>query len=203
VKLHPPRIDRRALGAPRRALLCLAVAAAAFAAPARAQDDPWGAGAQWATAKAGYAKAAGKSAADGNVGFGLAYSRFFVDQISLGMAVHYEVLGRYSGPAEVEIPVTAEVAYHLKMARDAKPYFGLGWGLFFHRYMNTPEDESETRPGFFATTGVNALLDEHSLIGVDARLVVQGGAMTENPVFPFDDTRNIHWSVKVAYTRVL
>ncbi len=193
----------------RHALWALAALVAGWVVP-RAESAPregmWSKGSQWISLKAGYAKSSVRDAADGNVGFGVGYTRFFFPNWALGLQVHYEVLGRYSGPAEVEMPITVEAARHFNWPTQAKPYAGWGGGIFLHEYKFTqPGEESErdTRPGGYLLGGINVPVTLHSLLGVEGRMVVEMGAENDNPVFPSVDDRAIHWSVKLDYSLAL
>ncbi len=157
-------------------------------------------GTQWVSLKAGYAKAAVEDAADGNLGFGVAYTYFLGRKWSVGLAGHYEVLGRYQGPAEVEIPVTVETAYHFKWPTQASPYLGAGTGPFFHSYKFTGDDSQETRWSHYVLGGMNFPITSRALVGADLRMVIQSGAKSDNPWFPSPDNTVIHWSAKVGYS---
>jgi hypothetical protein len=160
----------------------------------------WEKRAQWVTLKAGYAKAALDQAADGNLGFGVGYTHFLSKQWSLGLQVHYEVLQRYAGPAEVEMPITLESAYHFNWPTEAKPFLGAGGGAFLHQYLHTPADEDETRNGAYLLGGFNLPLSQRQLIGLETRMVFEFGAKSQNPVFPVEDDVVIHYSAKVTYS---
>lgn len=191
--LHP--LARVAFGLVLVAAGLVASLAAAHAA------GMWDKGAQWATLKAGYAKAAVENSADGSLGFGVGYTRFLRKQWSAGLQFHYEVLGRYRGPAEVEMPLTIESAYHFNWPTDFKPYLGLGGGVFFHQYKFTGADENQTRSGAYLLTGFDLPLSERALLGAEVRTVGEMDAQSDNPYFVLEDKTAIHWSVKVTYSR--
>jgi hypothetical protein len=175
----------------------------ALAARAQAQPvDPWAEDRQWLSLRAGYAKSGVSTAADGNVGAGFAYTRMGKGRWSVGAAAHVELLGRFASAAEIEVPITMELARHAGWKTSIRPYLGLGGGAFFHKTYRTGADEAETRPGFYFLGGANTTISDHSMIGLDVRMIFISSASSDNPVFPNDDEDAVHWSAKLNYSRV-
>jgi len=169
--------------------------------PVIAAVDPWAEGMTWASFRFGYAKSAAQFAANGNVGFGFAYTKFLSRKWSLGGSAQYDVLGKFGDASEIEIPFGVDLTRHFKWATTARPYFGLGSGLFFHKTYRTGEDVGDIRKGVFLTYGVNAPISDQSLIGLDVRNTFEFDAESHNPVFVNDQKSAMHWSVKLNYAR--
>ena len=188
----------------RTAALVVAVAAiAALAAPARAADEPWQKGAAWASFRAGYAKSLAGGAPSGIGGFGFGYSRFLSDRLSLGVFVHDELLGKFGGAAEIEVPMTAEYAWHFRWKTPLRPYIGGGVGAFYHKIYRSGADRSSFEPGTVFKFGVDTPLDRRSVLGVDARIAsVASDSEIRDPVFGRDTPHSLRWSVKLNYARV-
>jgi outer membrane protein W len=182
-------------------LIGLALPWAAWAAaPTR---DMLARGSQWLTVKGGYAKSAVDDAPDANVGFGVTYSYFFRPQMSVAAALQYDVLGRYQGPAEVEMPLTVEGTYHFRWPTQAIPYMGLGSGAAFHSYLYTGDDSKDTRWIGYVLGGIDLPVTARALLGLDLRMEFETGGKSENPWFPSEDNTVMHWSWKLAYTYAL
>lgn len=181
------------------AMISLAIPRAASAAAAPTHDM-LARGSQWLTVKGGYAKSGVPESPDANLGFGLTYSWFFKRQMSVAAAVQYDVLGRYQGPAEIEIPVTVEGTYHFKWPTQAIPYMGLGTGYAFHSYKYTGDDSQEKRWIGYVLGGLDLPISEHALLGADVRLAWETGGKSDNPWFPSDDNTVMHTSLKLSYT---
>lgn len=162
----------------------------------------WSPGRQWITLRAGYAKSALENAADGNVGAGFGFSRIGKSLWSLGVSAHFDLLGRFGSAAEIEVPMTFEIARHYGWNTGIRPYLGVGGGAFFYKTYRTGDDVAEVRPGFLLLGGMNAPVAENTLVGFDIRVAFQGAAGTRNPVFASKDEDVAHWSVKLTYSRV-
>ena len=132
------------------AVLITTLAWACWPATARSQgEDPWQAGQNWISVRAGYAKASGDLMGHGGPGFGAGYSRMLSPvklgpmtlfrHWSLGAYVHYEQLGRFASARDVEIPITLELVRHIKWSTPLRPYLGFGVGAFFRKTQNTAE----------------------------------------------------------------
>jgi len=175
----------------------------ALAAPAHAADDPWQKGAAWASFRAGYAKSLAGGAASGIGGFGFGYSRFLSDRLSLGVFVHDELLGKFGGAADIEVPMTLEYAWHFKWKTPLRPYMGVGLGAFYHKYYRSGADRASFQPGTIFKFGADTPLDRRSVLGVDARIASVGSDdETADPVFGKDKPHSLRWSVKLNYARV-
>lgn len=200
-----PSRRRPALHAPLRAAAVLMILTTGIVTPAavRAQPlDPWGEGRQWFSFRAGYAKSTVKESADGNVGAGFGFTRMGRGPWSVGGFAHIELLGSFAGSAEIEIPATLEIARHAAGKSSLRPYLGFGGGAFFHKFYRTGADAADMRPGFYFLGGVNTTISDHSLLGFDVRMVFQGSASSENPVFPNSREDAVHWSAKLNYSLV-
>jgi hypothetical protein len=193
-----------AFHAPRcAAVLLLVLAGVGAPITVRAEPlDPWGEGRQWFSFRAGYAKSTVKESGDGNVGAGFGFTRVGKGLWSVGGFAHLELLGRFAGSAEIEIPATLEVARHSAWKSGVRPYLGFGGGAFYHKFYRTGADIADLRPGFYFLGGMNAPISDHSLLGFDVRMVFQGSASSENPVFPNSREDAVHWSAKLNYSRV-
>lgn len=196
------RKSRKTPSGPVVVIAACAVAAAALAATARAADDPWQKGAAWTSIRAGYAKSLASGAPNGAAGYGFGYSRFLSDRLSFGVFVHHELLGRYGGAAQIEVPMTAEFAWHFKWRTPLHPYYGMGVGAFYHKTYRSGADRAQYRPGTIFKFGVDTPLDRHSVLGVDARAAsVSNNDETQDPVFGRENPHSLRWSVKLNYSR--
>jgi hypothetical protein len=173
------------------------------ALPARSADDPWSEDARWVSMRVGTAGSGATLAADGSYGYGFGYTWFLGNQLAWSATVQHDVLGRYGDASEIEVPITVEFTKHIHLADVARPYLGGGWGAIYHKTYRTGADESGFRQGLYLALGGNTMLNAHSLIGVDARLMLEQDTRSINPTFPNHsaDTRN--WSLKLSYSRVL
>ncbi len=211
------------------AMLCAAVA------PVFAQDAGSGApdllkrGVQNVSLRAGYAKSAGKIAADGNVGYGFGYSRFVLDHWSVGAYVQHDQVGRSGDAVDILVPFTIEVARHTRWGAALYPYAGIGMGAYYSKYYRTGLDHSGFEPGRYISLGARTPVRNQGMLGLDVR-VASLDKPDANPVFEgpppdryhvdellkvlredwaktglmlFDDkeskTRTV-WSVKLEYT---
>ncbi len=173
------------------------------AGPARAAGDPWTQDASWVSARFGYSKSGARFAADGAVGYGFGYTRFIQNGIAFTASVEHDLLGRYSGASEIEVPFTVEFTKHMRWSDSTRPYLGLGWGAFLHKTYRTGADESGFRQGIFLAAGANAAIDRSSLLGFDIRIVMEQDTRSINPVFPNTDASSTVWSAKISYSRIL
>lgn len=179
-----------------------AVADSVAPAPRPVETGPWGPDRHWLDFRVGYAKSLEQGAADGNIGAGFGFTYMGKSRWSLGAHTHVELLGRFGGAAEIEVPMTFEVARHFGWKSVARPYLGAGGGAFFHKTYRTGADEAHVRPGFMLVGGFNAAVSDANLLGIDVRMVFQGSASSRNPVFPNDTEDAVHWSVKLNYAIV-
>lgn len=171
--------------------------------PARAADDAWGDDARWVSVRFGAARSGARFAGDGAVGYGFGYTRFLAKQVAWSAAVQHDLLGRYGGAAEIEIPVTIDFTRHFRISTAARPYLGAGLAGIYHKTYRTGFDESGFRQGIFLATGGNGLLNDKSLIGVDVRLMLEQDTRTINPTFPNIEPASTTWSFKLSYSRIL
>jgi len=188
-----------------RRLVAASVAATALVVTcARAEviDDPWQKGTTWTTFRAGYAKSLEGGAPNGMAGFGFGFSHMLSNRVSLGLFIHYELLGKYGAAAQVEIPISAEYAYHIRWSTPLRPYVGIGLGAFFHKNYRTGADRTNLLPATIFKFGADTPLDEHNVLGVDARVArVVNDDETVDPVFGKPKATSARWSIKLCYSR--
>lgn len=156
------------------ALMAVALAGAAavpvFAAGSSdAAGDVLKRGNQGMSVRAGYAKVSGDQVPGGLVGGGFGYRRFVLDKWSVGGFVHYELLGRFGGAAEIAVPFTLEVLRHAHWGVAGYPYAGIGAGAFYHKRYRTGADESGFAPGRYLVCGIQVPVHKRGFIGVDVR----------------------------------
>jgi hypothetical protein len=209
-----------------RTVLALAVFACVLVAPAfaagAAPDDSvtWSKGTQWISLRAGYAKSTAGGAADGNLGGGIGYSRFITRHWALGAYVHDDLLGKFGGSAEIEMPVTVEFVRHSRWGSAFHPYVGLGGGIFRHRFFRTGDDVTSSHGTAYLTFGANTSIAPGRVLGFDFR-VAGVSQEDDNPVFrrfstPFGYVpgagdpapiplkgNKTHWSAKLNYSFTL
>ena len=187
-----------------QALLAAALAAL-IVTSARAEgiDEPWQKGSRWVSFRAGYAKSLEGGAPNAMGGYGFGLSRMLSDRVSLGFFIHHELLGKYGGAAQIEIPITAEYAFHLRWNTPLRPYVGMGVGAFYHKIYRSGADRTEMQPAAIFKFGADAPLDARNLIGMDARLAaVASDDETVDPVFGKSKPSSLRWSIKLNYSRV-
>ena len=175
---------------------------AAFTAlPARAQS-PWDEGRSWASVRAGYAKSGARFAADGSYGYGFSYSWFLNNNVGWTLAMSHDLLGRYWGAAEIEVPMTTEFTRHFRWGGSSAMYLGAGIGAVYHKTYRTGADQSGFRQGILAVTGVNSMINPSSMVGVDFRWMLEQDTRSINPAFPNLEASSAVWTAKVSYSRV-
>jgi hypothetical protein len=204
--------------------IALILALPQAARPCRADPNPWAAGKQWLTLRAGYAKSSVEFAAPGGAGYGFGYSRMLskvkiykwtlFKDFSLGGYVHHEVLGRFGGAAEIEVPATLELTRHVNWNTALRPYVGVGAGPFYRKLYRTGQDLRNVSTGYYLSFGANTPISGQHLLGVDFRFIrVDDTNSPPNPVFGVgsgrlepgggvEQRKGTHWSVKLAYTLV-
>jgi hypothetical protein len=186
-------------------ILCACAVALVLAAclPGGAASDPWQKGANWTSFRIGYAKSLDGGAPNGMGGGGFGFSRMLSDRVSLGFFVHYELLGKFGDAAQIEIPATAEYALHFRWKTALRPYVGVGVGGFYHKITRSGSPRADLLPGTIFKFGADSPLDDHNVLGLDAR-VASVGTDDEilDPVFGRASPRSIRWSVKLSYARV-
>ena len=186
-------------------LSVVALATGASGAARAASDDPWSKGRAWITVRAGYAKSLAIGAGDGNFGAGFGYLRFRNSKWSFGANGEVDLLGRFGNAKEIESPWTVEVARHYRWPTAARPYIGLGGGVYYNVVSGTGKDRAGLVPGYFLSGGLNARVSDHGLFGFDVRASMVKLDKQDNPVFGGDATlgrhqkRAPHWSAKVTY----
>ena len=171
--------------------------------PARAADDAWGDDARWISVRVGSAGSKARFAAAGAFGYGFGYTWFLGKEVAWSANVQHDLLGRYGKATEIEVPFTVEFTKHFPFSTQARPYLGAGWGAIYHKTYRTGADETGLRQGVFLTAGGNAVLSAGSLIGVDARLMLEQDTRSLNPTFPNAEGSSTTWSIKLSYSRVL
>ncbi len=172
------------------ALLCAAAPAARAADTAPAADHEWSRGSQWFSMRAGYAKGSGDFAPNGMVGYGFGYRRFVLDRWSIGAFVHHELLGRFGGAADIEVPMTVEIVRHTRWGAAFYPYAGVGAGAYYRKYYRTGQGFSGFDPGAYLTLGAHTPITKAGLLGLDIRLS-RVDAPDENPVFSGPDASRL------------
>lgn len=179
------------------AALVTAVLTCAAALPAFAQGSADAAGVslqrgtQWMSVQGGYAKGAGDISPNGMVGGGIGYRRFVLDRWSVGGFVQCDLLGKFGGAADIDVPLIIEIARHSKWGSSVYPYFGFGMGAHYRKYYRTGEDVSEFTPGRHATVGVMMPIHKGGLLGVSMRMA-SVEKMDDNPSFPGPDPDRRH-----------
>jgi hypothetical protein len=174
--------------------------------PAGAQgvdEKIWKDGSRWFSFRAGYAKSLEGGAPNAMAGYGFGLSKMLSDRVSLGFFLHHELLGKFGGAAQIEIPITAEYAFHLRWNTALRPYVGMGVGAFYHKIYRSGADRTEMQPAAIFKFGADAPLDGRNLIGIDARLAaVTSDDETVDPVFGKSKPSSLRWSIKLNYSRV-
>jgi len=190
-----------------------------------AAPNPWAPGTQWLTLRAGYAKSTTEGAADGGAGYGFGYSRqlrpvkvnfrrlhwTLFRRWALGGYVHYEVLGRFRGAAEIEAPASLEMVRQFRWSAQMRPYLGFGGGPFYRKGYRTGEDFRDVTFGKYVTFGANVPISNRHLVGVDFRFIrLDASNIPANPVFGMGSAKlhdgiaeaedGTHWSVKLSYS---
>ncbi|HKQ59130.1 MAG TPA: hypothetical protein VJY35_14815 [Candidatus Eisenbacteria bacterium] len=171
------------------------------ALPARA-EGPWDEGKNWLSVRAGYAKSGARFAADGSYGYGFSYSWFLSNNIAWTMGMSHDLLGRYFGAAEIEVPITTEFTRHFRWGSMTRQYLGGGIGAVYHKTYRTGVDQSGFRQGIFVTTGANSMINAGSMLGIDFRWMLEQDTRSINPAFPNLEASSPVWTAKVSYSRV-
>jgi hypothetical protein len=175
------------------AVLVTAALACAATLPASAQDsaDETGIslqrGTQWMSVQAGYAKGAGEIAPDGMIGGAFGYRRFVLDRWSVGGFVGCDLLGKFGGAADMDVPMFVEIARHSKWGSAVYPYFGFGVGAHYREYYRTGQDISEFTPARHVAVGVMTPIHKGGLLGLSLRMT-SVEKLDDNPVFPGPDS---------------
>jgi hypothetical protein len=139
-------------------------------------------GTQWMSLRAGYVKSMGDYQPDGLMGGGFGYRRFVLDHWSFGGFANYELLGRFGRAADIQVPITLEVARHSRWGAAVYPYVGVGAGAFFQKVYRTGVDRSGMVPGRYVTMGAYTPVQKNAMLGLDIRLA-QVERTDNNPAF--------------------
>lgn len=194
-----------------RAGLALATIAAASGPAAAADDDPWAAGTNWLTMRAGFAKSTVEGAGRGGPGFAFGYSRMLAPRrvykwsllkhYSLGAFVQHDVVGQFGEASQIAVPATVELVRHYQWKTALKPYLGLGVGGFYRKLYRTGGDERNVDIGGYLTLGANSPVAPGRILGMDFRVARTSGKHdAPNPVFGPGHSQATHWSAKVGYS---
>lgn len=143
-------------------------------------------GTQWMSVQAGYARGAGDIAPNGLIGGAFGYRRFVLDRWSVGGFIGCDLLGKFGGSADIDVPLIIEIARHSKWGSAVYPYFGFGMGAHYRKYYRTGEDVSGFTPGRHATVGVMTPVHKGGLLGLSLRMT-SVEKMDDNSVFPGPD----------------
>jgi len=172
------------------------------ATPALAAGEAWDKDHHWVSARVGVAKSGATLAPGGNLGYGFGYTWMLGTDVSWSGTAGYDVLGKYGGAAEIEVPLTTEFAKHFRMGPAARPYLGLGWGVIYHKTYRTGADDAGWRQGIYLATGANAAIGGAGLVGVDFRYMIEQDTRSTNPTFPNPDASGSVTSLKLSYSHV-
>lgn len=169
---------------------------------ARAESGPWDKNSNWVSFRVGTARSGAKLAPGGSVGYGFGYSWLLGTNLAWSASAGYDVLGKYGGAAEMEIPITTDFTRHFAMGPAARPYMGLGWGVIYHKTYRTGADESGFRQGIYFATGANMSLGGANMVGLDFRYMIEQDTRSINPTFPNTNASGSVTSLKISYSRV-
>jgi len=180
----------------------IGVLAALGPAAAHADESPWEKDRHWVSARVGVSKSGATLAPDGNLGYGFGYTWMLGNNMGWSATAGYDVLGKYGGAAEIEIPLTTDFARHFAMGQAARLYLGLGWGVIYHKTYRTSADEGSWRQGIYLATGANTAIGGAGLVGVDFRYMIEQDTRSINPTFPNPDASSSVMSLKLSYSHV-
>ena len=164
---------------------------------------PWDRGALWITVRAGYNQVSYNTAGNGGVGAGFGFTRMLGPAWSFGGLAENNVIGQFGNARESEIPLTLELDRHIHVSEAFRLYWGLGGGVYYHKFSNTTADYSDVRNGGLICIGGNAVVSPHQLFGLDGRMSFVGaksGVPTSNPVFGPQKSTTMRWSVKATWS---
>ena len=170
----------------------------------RKEELVWTKGNNWLGVRAGYAKATTVNSGDGLVGYGIAYQHMLSRKWSVGGAVQHDLLNHLGTSTEISVPCTLELTRHIKWDTAIRPYVGVGGGYYFHKYYRTgSQDTGAPGAGSYFTLGANLPLNDHHVLGLDARTsFVTGRDGVVNPVFGPELATETLWSVKLTWAMV-
>lgn len=165
------------------ALTCAAALPAFAQGSADAVEVSLQRGTQWMSVQAGYARGSGDVSPNGLFGAAFGYRRFVLDRWSVGGFMGCDLLGKFGGSADIDVPIIVEIARHTKWGAAVYPYFGFGVGAHYRKYYRTGADLSEFTPGRHATVGLMAPVHRGGLLGLSLRMTTEE-RLDDNPVFP-------------------
>lgn len=165
------------------------------------KNGSWARGGNWISLRAGYAKMSTPTAANGFVGYGMAYQRNLTSRYGLQASVHHEILGAQNLAKEISVPMTVGFVRHMDWKTSLRPYVGAGGGYYFRKYYRSGTDYGGApASGWYLNGGFNLPIAERKLFGVDARVsFVDGRAGVRNPVFGDENESETQWSVKLNW----
>jgi hypothetical protein len=175
----------------------------AAAEDAKKSGIPWYKGANWMTFKLGFSGSKVKNSPDASAAAGISAQHFTSPKWALGLNADLDVLGKFGGATEMELPLTLEAQRHFRWGSDTfRPFIGFGTGVYYYRTYRTGADGTDVRPGYFLSGGFNSPISNTALLGMVARISIESGAQSDNPYFPNDSSNAVHWSLKLTYSRV-
>jgi len=164
---------------------------------------PWRRGATWMSFRLGVSGSKVENSPDAGIAFGVGGMHFRNPKWAYGLNLDVDVLGKFNGATQMEIPITLELSRHMRWGTDTfRPFLGTGLGAYYYRTYRTGADATDVRPGFHLSGGFNSTISNSALLGVVARGALQWGAELDDPYFPNDSNSAVHWSVKLNYSRV-
>jgi hypothetical protein len=168
------------------------------------EAGPWDQGALWVTMRAGFNRAAYRTAAEGNAGFGFGFTRMYNPAWSLSGVAERQVLGKFADASEIEMPLTLELDRHFNWNPNFRPFVGFGGGTYYHKFAGTTADHSDVRWGALFALGANAVVGPHSMLGLEARAASVNirGTNTQpvNPVFGTQDRTTGRFGLKLTWS---
>jgi len=188
---------------------CAALVVAATLLPARAvhaaakeylNEHAFTTGAQWLSLRFGYARELGRFSPDGNVGYGIGYTRMVSRKLSLGANVQHDLLGKFGGSALIAVPATFEAVWHFRWPTPARPYVGADVGTTYRKIYRTGADNSSMEPSYGLSVGIDAPIDGSHLLGADLRVAsVSNPGWSTDPVFGLRRPNTVLVSFKLTY----
>jgi len=170
---------------------------------ARKSGIPWRRDATWMAFRVGTSGSKVAHSPDAGFALGVGGMHFRNSKWAYGLNLDVDVLGKFNGATQMEMPITLELTRHMRWGADTfRPFLGTGLGAYYYRTYRTGADATDVRPGFHLSGGFNSPISDSALLGVIARGAVQWGAESDDPFFPNDSNTAVHWSVKLSYMRV-
>jgi hypothetical protein len=169
-------------------------------------EDPWAPGTSWVSLRAGSARSGEANAPESGYGAGFGYSKMlggWLKKFSLGAYIHFENLGSLGDATEYSIPVTLEMARHMRLTREIQPYLGFGGGAYYRKLYRTGDDTGTFEPGFYILLGANTPIYKAGVLGFDLRLNwVDVSSDDPNPVFAPKESTTTQMGLKINYSIV-